>query len=248
MVTDVFQLLESKREKIVNEHLFYFKEARGRLLTQFSSIDAESDAKVEQHLENNEKYYDPDFHDESDLYNDAFNAGIDHYQLVSDMHNDVRLALVGGIFHQWDKELRALLAKESKFFNGGDATYEAIWRANFVDIIDLLEGINFNVRSKPYYSTLDAHRLVVNVYKHGDGTALNTLNRDYPDYLSTAFGVGAKVPPGLLRHDCLRVTDTHFENFSQAIVAFWKDIPGKVTIFVNKPEWLSKALAKDAKS
>lgn len=41
---------------------------------------------------------------------------------------------------------------------------------------------------KSYFPKLDACRLVVNVYKHGKGTALNQLRSRYPEYLADPFG------------------------------------------------------------
>ncbi|MCQ4437932.1 hypothetical protein NO135_23300, partial [Clostridioides difficile] len=52
-----------------------------------------------------------------------------------------------------------------------------------MQIADLLESFGWPLRTTDYFRTLDACRLVVNVYKHGKGKSLDDLRARFPEYL-----------------------------------------------------------------
>ncbi|MER8798649.1 hypothetical protein NKH75_31600 [Mesorhizobium sp. M0984] len=84
----------------------------------------------------------------------------------------------------------------------------------------------WKVRSTDYFKTLDACRLVVNVYKHGAGKSLDDLKKTCSEYLDDPLK-GTRPPwsEKLLNHTHLKVSDDQFQTFSDAIVAFWRDVP-----------------------
>jgi hypothetical protein len=246
----LFQLWGPFRRSLIKEHQFYVEQAQRRLLSQFADIEADAERAAEEWLEQSGQNFDPDRHDAGDFYEAAQDVGIEFYQLLSDMHEQTRLSVVAGMFHRWDKQLRDWLAREIQHWHSGHSAGTRIWSADFGQIAELLESFGWNVRSTDYFLTLDACRLVVNVYKHGKGKSLDDLRTVFPEYLEDPFdGAGGGFSDAAYRdHTHLKVSDQQFRAFSDAIVSFWENVPGNVDDkqMTTVPDWLGKAIAKDA--
>lgn len=245
----LFQMWEPFRQSLIKEHLFYVEQARKRLLSQFDDIEAEAERAAAEWLEQSGQYFDPDRHDSIDFYEAANNVGIEFYGLLSDMREQTRLSVVAGMFHQWDKQLRQWLAREIQHWHrGGNATLK-IWSAKFGEIANLLESFDWNFRSADYFRELYACYLVVNVYKHGEGKSLDELRNSFPEYLADPFnGFGGAFSDTKYRdHTHLTVSDNQFRSFSDAILAFWRDVPENVveSKMTDVPDWFGKAILKD---
>lgn len=245
----LFQMWGPFRQSLIKSHLFYVEQARKRLLSQFDDIEADADRAAEDWLEQSGQNFNPDRHDPGEFYEAANDVGIEFYGLLSDMREQTRLSVVAGMFHEWDKQLRDWLAREIQHWHRGDNATLKVWSADFGQIADLLESLGWNVRSADYFRTLDACRLVVNVHKHGEGKSLDELRSHFPEYLHDPFnGSGSAYSDTKYRdHSHLKVTDEQFQAFSNAILAFWRDIPENVldSQMSDVPDWFGKAILKD---
>jgi len=192
----LFQMWGPFRQSLIDSHLFYVEQARKRLLSQFNDIEREADRAAEEWLEQHSHRFDPDRHDPGAFYEAANDAGIEFYQLLCDMRDRTRLSVVAGIFHEWDKQLRDWLVREVRHWHRGDAVVSKIWTVDFGKIADLLESLGWNIRGEEYFNKLDACRLVVNVYKHGEGKSLADLKKNYPEYLDDPSGAVGVVISG----------------------------------------------------
>jgi len=245
----LFKMWEPFRQSLIKGHLFYVEQAQKRLLTQFADMESDSDRAAEEWLEQSGKFFDPDRHDPGDFYEEAYDVGIEFYGLLSDMREQTRLSVVAGMFHEWDKQLRDWLVCEIQHWHRGDSVASKVWSADFGQIASLLESLGWDVRSKDYFRMLDACRLVVNVYKRGKGKSLDDLRENFPEYLDDPlkdFGA-TNSSAGHLDHTHLKVNDAQFQEFSDAILAFWRDVPENVfeSEVTDVPDWLGKALLKD---
>lgn len=245
----LFQMWGPFRQSLIAGHLFYVDQARKRLLSQFDDISSEASKASEEWLKENEHHFDPDRHDPGELEERAYDAGIEFYGLLSDMQRQTRLSVVAGMFHEWDKQLRDWLAREIRHFHYGDTVNARMWSADFCQIIALLESFGWKIRDTHYFHLLDALRLVVNVYKHGEGKSLDELKMHYPDYLDDPFSDENEPFSGAkhLDHSHLAVSDKQIHGFSDAILAFWQDVPENVfaSQITDIPKWLESALQKD---
>lgn len=245
----LFQMWRPFRESLIKGHLFYVEQARKRLLSQFVDIEADADRAAEEWLDQSGQHFDPDRDDPGDFYEVANDVGIEFYGLLSDMREQTRLSVVAGMFHEWDKQLRDWLAREIQHWHRGDNVTLKVWSADFGQIADLLESFGWNLRTADYFHTLDACRLVVNVYKHGEGKSFDDLRNNFPEYLDDPF----KDFEGMLSdtkyrdYTHLKVSDDQFQAFSDAILAFWRDIPENVvdSQLPDVPDWFGKAILKD---
>lgn len=242
-----FQMYGPFRRTLIAQHNFYVEQAGKRLLSQFDDIGKEADEASERWLVENGPRFDPDRHDQGDFYDSANDAGVEFYQLLSNMRDRTRLSVVAGMFHEWEKQLRDWLAKEILHWHRGEAVQASVWKADFGMIADLLECLGWKIRATSYFNTLDACRLVVNVYKHGDGTSFDDLKLTFPEYLDNGLvHNGARFGTAFLDHTHLVVNDEQLVRFSDAIREFWEDVPETVTGSVTPlPNWFAKAMQKD---
>jgi hypothetical protein len=223
----LFQICEPFRQQLISNHKFYVEQAQKRLLSQFDDIKGEANRFAEKWLEEHSHLYNPDRHDPGEFEERAFDKSITFYELLNDMRNTTRLSVVAGMFHEWDKQLRDWLSDELMHAFPGPAAKSAVWKRNFGDIIDLLECLGWPVRDQEYYAWLDACRLVVNIYKHGLGGSFEELKKNHPQFLEGVFDgeLNQDEREQYLDHTHLKVSDEHMVHFSNAIIAFWADVP-----------------------
>lgn len=245
----LFRMWEPFRQSLIKGHSFYVEQARKRLLSQFDDIGADADRAAEEWLEQSGQHFDPDRHDPGDFDEAANDVGIEFYGLLSDMREQTHLSVVAGMFHEWDKQLRDWLVREIQHWHRGDNATLKVWSADFGQIADLLESFGWNIRSADYFCTLDACRVVVNVYKHGEGKSLGDLRKRFPEYLDDPFkGSGGALSDTKYRnYTHLKITDDQFQAFSDAILAFWRGVPENVidSQVTDVPDWFNKAIMKD---
>lgn len=244
----LFQMWEPFRQSLIAGHLFYVEQARKRLLSQFSDVKSEADKAADTWLAENSHKFDPDRHDEGTFYEAAADAGIEFYQLLTEMHDRTRLSVIAGMYHEWDKQLHQWMVDQMRGWCSGGKFEKSIWNTTLTDLADLVEPLGWTIRSKPFFNQLKACRLVVNVYKHGNGSSLTQLKRKYPEYLHDPIAdwVGESFFD-ILSHEHLSVSDEQFQVFSNAIVSFWRDVPQNIYDHENadKPKWLIDALGSN---
>lgn len=244
----LFHMWEAHRKSLIAGHLFYVEQARKRLLSQFNDIESEADKAAEEWLERSNAWFDPDRHDPGDFYERANDVGIEFYQLLSGMRDQTWLSVVAGIFHEWDKQLRGWLVREIEHWHRGENFPRKIWAADFVQIGEFLDCLGWAFSSTDYFRKLDACRLVVNVYKHGDGKSLDDLKERYPEYLDGRVNEHgfAILNKDFRDHTHLKISEVQFQRFSDAIVEFWKGVPEYTRESENEaPSWVEKMISKD---
>jgi hypothetical protein len=96
------------------------------------------------------------------------------------------------------------------------------------------------------FQNVGTMRLVVNVFKHGEGISLDELKEKYPEFVPDPLG--GEYRSRHLDHSNMKVTDEHLEQFSSAILEFWRAIPEEMWIRQEEsevPKWFEKAYLKD---
>lgn len=242
------QMWEPYRQTLMAEHRFFVEQARKRLLSQFENISEEAETAAEEHLERISAYFNPDFHDQGDFYESANDKAIEFYQLLSDMHEDTRLSVAARMYHEWEKKLKDWLLLEMRHWGVGQSVKESIWRQDFAEIVSLLASFGFDARRLPFYDCVNAMRLVVNVFKHGDGKSFNDLKETYPEFVPDPLGSQDRgLSMSYLDYTNMRVSDEHLDSFSEAILAFWQAVPEHISLAgeVDVPKWFERAYEKD---
>lgn len=249
MTLVAFQMWEPMRQDWMAEHRFYVEQARRRLLSQFDNMEEEANKAAEEHLETISRDFNPDVHDEADFYEFANDKGIEFYQLLSDMQERTRLGVIAGMYHEWDKKLRQWIAREMMHWHRGEYVVDAVWKTDILSVFELLRVFGFDARAVLGYERLDAMRLVVNVFKHGDGTSFDELKEKYPEVFPDPLGgMESRISLAHLDYTNMRVSDEHLDQFSAAILNFWQAVPEHMYLppqEVEVPKWFEKAYQKD---
>lgn len=245
-----FQLDKHEREQYIELQRFYLIEARRRLLGQFNNLEQDAKDAEASWLERASQRFDPERDDEGSNFEAAQSEGNVYYQMLEEMRDNVRLGIVASMYHQLDKQFREWMVREVRHWWSGPEVRRQIWTVTLGDLIDFFRGLGWDIAAASYFPMLDACRLVVNVYKHGDGAAFTSLRKQYAQYLKNSF----VEYPGYVRntesmnYSNLRVTEGEIEEFSDAIVSFWMDVPSKITNDGTPkplPKWFEKAILKD---
>jgi hypothetical protein len=241
---------ESCRQSLIGQHNFYVEQAHNRLLSQFSNMEQDAENAANAWLAERSMNFDPNRDDVGSIYEASGDAGIEFYMLLDEMRMQTRLSVVAGMFHGWEKKLRGWITDEMRHWHHGSNAPARVWAADFPSIMDLLESLGWPVRSQKYSQTLNGCRCLVNVYKHGDGKSLSELKQQFPEYLIDPIRSGYGLPPTELEwldHTHLGVTDAQIQDISEAIVAFWEDVPSSILDRddLQPPSWFRKALKQD---
>lgn len=236
------------RESVIEQHRFYVEQGVNKLLSQFNNIEKEAEEAAERWLDQRSEYFDPDRDDPGSIEEDAFHEGVEYFLLLSELRDQTRLGIVAGMYHAWDKELRRWLMTEIEHWHRGPNVTEAVWKATFEDIVDLLVSCGLAKPDAGCLLKLSACRYVVNVYKHGEGNSLDKLKAGHSEYLSVQSADGSDLDVRWIDHTNLLVTDQQLGEFSDAVVEFWRMIPNRVSSeTLNVPAWFAKAREKDLK-
>lgn len=243
----LFEMLPERKRHICMLHIFYVEQAQKRLLSQFDDMESEADQAARDWLNANQHRFNPDVHDASDFEQRAYEEACTLYQLLEEMRDNVRLGVVSGMYHEWEKALKEWLADELARLYYYDKA--VVWKADFCQIIELLECLNWPVRDRSFHPDLNACRLVVNVYKHGYGRSFEELKEQCPEFLTGPSGRFVPERMRYARHSDLRVNAEQVQKFSLAIISFWDDCPEEIweSAISKIPDWLFKALDKGAK-
>ncbi|WP_051153599.1 hypothetical protein [Litoreibacter arenae] len=243
-----FQVPDYLRRRWVEEATFFYDQANKRLLSQFADSVLKTDADEHAQLiyAKMGQRFDPELHDPGSDAEDAYHEGVELYRLLSEMKDDVRLSMIATMFHNWEKELREWLMHEVRHWHPGDAVKDAIWSVTLDEIYNLLKVTGyFDVRGQIFYSSLDSLRLVVNVFKHGDGQSLKQLDSKFPRFTARSHQgfYSSNLRMRILRHEHMVVTDADFLEFSQALILFWEGLPDNIMVSELKslPKWFRDA-------
>lgn len=243
----IFYMAETDKYTILDTHKFYVREAQNRLINQFNSLDKEREKTVQEYMELGRNSFNPDISDISDIYESAINFANNHCLALSEMRDTVVLALTANMYHQFDKTLRQKMIQELNHSIEYDFIQPLIWGIDFIQLMELIDWIGIDIKETDFIKKINTCRLVVNVYKHGDGGSNKQLFKDSPEYYSahlTDLGYDSYISN--INHEYLRVTDTQFIEFSEAINQFWASIPTYTYASQIKepPSWLEKKYIK----
>ncbi|MFJ5235181.1 hypothetical protein ACIP86_00240 [Pseudomonas neuropathica] len=243
-----FDIWNPWRRSVIEQHRFYVDQGKTKLLSQFKNIEKEAHEAAERWLERRCEHFDPDQDDSGSFEEDAYQEGVEYHRLLSELRDQTRLSIVAGMYHSWDKELRRWLVTEIQHWHRGPCVTEAVWKATFEEILELLVSCGLAQAGAGYLQKLSACRYVVNVYKHGEGSSLERLKTLHPEYLRGLSGEQSELDALFIDHTSLLVTDQQLEDFSGAVIEFWRKIPNRISSnTLNVPAWFAKARDKDLK-
>lgn len=243
---ELFYMWGPHRKSLVDSHVFYVEQAQKRLISQFDDLNKEADEHAEKWLNDASQFFDPERDDPGDFYESAHEKGLEYGMLLSELRDQTIFSVIAGMYHQWDKALRGWMTMDARHWGGENVRYR-IWKVDICKIFDLFESIGWKVRSEEFFLKLDACRLIVNIYKHGNGDSLHQLRKKYPEYF---FDHGSQdfYSSGWLDHSSINLKDEYLKEFSDSILEFWRMVPERIfdSEDLVAPNWLNEALIADS--
>jgi hypothetical protein len=210
---------------IVEKHDFYVTQIKERVIAQFKDLEGDTDRYAEMEYRRLIGIAGDDNMDMADLAEMAHELAASHYELLSDLKEQVMLGALAGLYHQWEKELRDFIERELTTDSLAEQATKRAWSVSIMDIFRLLTDFDWDVLSEPFFPKIDACRLVVNVYKHGKGPSLNELRSKYPDYLHPRL---SKPPSDYVDYQWLAISEQNFDEIARALRSFWIEFPERL--------------------
>jgi hypothetical protein len=222
-------LTPDMKDWIVAEHDFYVAQVNERVISQFQDMqgDAERYAEAEyQHLSARPSWGDDDM---GAVAEHAHDNTVEYYRLLAGLRQSVILGALAGLYHQWEKQLRDFIQIDLAHDMSQDAAAKIAWSGDIANVFDFLRKLGWDMRSEPFYPLIDACRLVVNVYKHGQGPSLIELNAKYPEYLPDPLGGMIDADRSRhIHHEWLSLSEEGFTNIAGGLRAFWEAFPERL--------------------
>lgn len=240
------QMWGLQRKYIIDSHLFYFEQAKAKLLPAFNNIEEEAEKYADTWAEErSQEYYDPDANP-AEIYDQANDQMVDYLINLDELHKNVLFSITAGMYHKWQKELREWIINQMRHLKGYEQLRKKVWLLNIGQIFDLFKDFSWNVYSENFFEKLDICRLIVNVYKHGNGKSFEELKQKYPQYVVDPLVLNSTNSTKLayLDHTNVKLTDEDLEIFADAITGFWEEIPETIDQekVINIPMWLQQIL------
>lgn len=241
-----FYLATIDRDYRLDRYTFYVNQARQLIFSQFSDIEGAAQRYSDEWYEKAGQHFDPDHHNHDEFAEQAYEEGINYGLMLEEMRDDIYLAILAGLYHRWDKDLRAWVVKELSHWLERERIEQKIWGINLPTLIRLLESLGIKIMNQPFYPLLETLGQVVNVYKHGDGNTFKVLKNNHPEYLHRSSQDAANWK--YTTHEDLVVNETQFNAFVGTMYSFWHCIPTYTSSDDAReviPEWFIKLIETD---
>jgi len=123
---------------------------------------------------------------------------------------------IAGVFHQWERDTRFVIAALSKA-PPGPAKLE---KMDFEELCEEVEKTGFGITRHTSFAILRLACLLANTIKHGSGRSFRQLVDERPDlFRGGPVGVRMGNLPPQPHH--LRVSETQFDDIAAAIDRIW---------------------------
>jgi hypothetical protein len=174
------------------------------------------------------EYDDPDHFDWEYHEERVYEAAQGHAQGVYSDLEFVRRQITGlaasGLYHFWERLLKEFLVWEL-WRRAGLTPPKSIYKANFEQLTTLLLDHGWDIKAMDFYRDLERLCLVANTVKHGDGQSCDKLLVAAPELFFDCRWPSLNDRRGA---DDLRLDVGHFEQFTQAVRAFFEQFPERL--------------------
>ena len=202
------------------------KVLKTRILPQFSRISEEAtDIQNQTWSELTSSPSNGD-DDPSEFMDAAFNAGYEHYSLMSGLSQGVVNLFAASLFHIHEQHLMVFYKRQLHDLR---AQIDPKKLKPF-HVVAHLENLGVNIKGLPSWLPIREIEQLANAIKHGEGEAAQALRKKRPDFfidpqmprhLEAAPSMQLDTP---LLGDGIYVTTKHLEEIEQKIVAFWNEL------------------------
>lgn len=199
-----------------------------RLLPTFDDLDKEADSKASSEWDRlMHEPGDPDA-DPSVLAERAFEAGLAHYEAMSNIRQTLLNVYASGLYHAWEQQLLEFHRREvlhpNEEHDNSLLCVKVLQRR--------LKAVGVDMSTFPSWPKVDELRLLANTVKHADGSSADELKARCPELFKypalkefdlPSFGVVQRVYTPLSGDD-VYVTIMKLKDYCSALVNFWSEL------------------------
>lgn len=202
-----------------------------RLIPIFDNIEVEAEKVIQEHWDNSmtSTAYEGDYYDHGDLAEAAQDAGNQMYQNLSFVRQQLIGLSIAGLYHLWERTLKQFIEKEFRHYSFDDKIFKDLRKANFEEIVELLQQFDHDLTKEPYYNKLDELRLIANTIKHGEGKSCDDLIKVAP-HLFDGFLKTFEISPTA---QDLALSPEDFRVYTDAVTQFWMLLPTKMVLIAR---------------
>jgi hypothetical protein len=199
-----------------------------RLLPTFTDIESEANEKAEREWERLGSLPARDDIDMSDLAEKAFQTGLAHYEMMTDLRQGLQNMFATALFHLYEQQVmffhrRELLhpseENDPKLFN------PSVFR-------ERLQKYGIDITKFQCWLDLEELRLLANTVKHAEGDSAKKLHTLRPDLFERpSFGLSLlgkrSSPPRVyspLMGEDVYVSVQDLRRFANSVEQFWKEL------------------------
>lgn len=199
-----------------------------RVIPTFDNIELEAEKATQEHWDNSMQStaYEGDYYDHGDFAEAAEDAGIQMYENLSFVRQQLIGLSIAGLYHLWERTLKQFIAKEFRHYYHDEQIFKDLAKENFEGVVKLLQQFGYDLTKELYYNKLNELRLITNTIKHGEGRACDDLIKIAPnlfdDFLKT-FEISPAAEDLILSPEDFRI-------YTDAITKFWMMLPQRMTL------------------
>ena len=228
MVPEI-NMRSAQRKRLLDMHDFFVKQVKARVLRNFDNIEEEALRLSVEVYNQAQAGYSEDGDMGAAADETAVNHGVKFYHLLTNLKIQTSLGALASLYHQWEKDFREFMASKLSLNNNDRAKKrKSVWDTDINDLFNDLVESGWSIRQAQWFPVLKACRVIVNVHKHGQGSALCDLARHYPQYLKFPNDDIPEVRSFFLPHaghGDLAITEKEFDEIAGALRQFWMDFP-----------------------
>lgn len=143
--------------------------------------------------------------------------------------NEMRKALIVGMFHLWFHNLQEYLVMSGNEFHPKKIMFA---NSGFDTIISIFKDIT----DKDLIAKIKKYSILINAIKHGIGKSLTDLKHNYSEFFYPSEEYTKTDDEGYILEDAQEplVSKYHFEELHKSLLEFWKSAPDKIIVDINQ--------------
>ncbi|PZE20063.1 hypothetical protein [Paenibacillus xerothermodurans] len=230
MKTQVFlhENIRVKNQKLIE---IYVSTYYDKISAVYANIEEEANEKAENRYAELGSYFNPEYDDPSDFAELAWEAGIEHLQMMALMRYNTKLMTISTLYQFWEQQIRKFLYEELTRHPNINPLKGQLFKdfcaRGFGDIRQVFEKCGVDIKGFDAYAKLNELRLLANLIKHGPGDSEDQLRKLRPDFFQDdASDIDRMVfYRTTLNEIVLEIDDEELGIYGESLIEFWEDIP-----------------------
>jgi hypothetical protein len=229
-------LYDSLRTKFKEPYRLYIETYTKRIAPVFDNIEEEANQIAKEHFREMGAFFHPDYHDEGDFAEAAFEKGLEHFEGLSLIRYNTKLMWISTMYQLWEQQVRKFLFEEisrtHKMYDkkNNEITFKSFCARGIDEIKETFLEFNYNLETLTVWPDIDELRLLANVIKHGDGRSASQLEQLKPRFFKSQVSSSnlLELYKSTLTEIVLNIDESDFLRYGDALIRFWDELPERL--------------------